>query len=416
MKRVLVINGPNLNLLGEREPAIYGATTLNELETLVISWGLDLGVTVTCFQSNHEGAIIDRLHNGRRAQDGIIINAGALTHYSYALHDAIAAVALPTVEVHISNIKARDNWRRTSVIAPACDYMIRGRGIDGYRYALEYLVNQASARPEVIPYGPAEDQVGALLTPEGDGPHPVAALIHGGFWRDRWTRDIMDSLAVELCSHGWATWNLEYHRVGTGGGWPATFEDVARGIDHLAALAPDHALDLDRVVLLGHSAGGHLALWAAARPHLSDPIPDPAVRVQPRAVVALAPVADLEEAYARNLGDGAVAELLRRAPRDGADRYRAGSPQSLLPLGIRQILVHGTEDTAVPVEMSRAYVSAARKAGDTVDYRELDGVDHMSLINPMTPAGTAVISVLDRLAAMIDVLDGLSAGELLDPS
>ncbi|MGA9597990.1 MAG: alpha/beta hydrolase, partial [Acidimicrobiia bacterium] len=220
------------------------------------------------------------------------------------------------------------------------------------------------------------------------------------------TRDNMDSLAVELCSHGWATWNLDYHRVGTGGGWPATLEDVAAGADRLAALAPDYDLDPGRVVLVGHSAGGHLALWAAARPHLSNGIPDPEARVHPHAVVALAPVADLEDAYARNLGDGAVAEFLRRTPQDGAERYAASSPRSLLPLGVRQVLIHGTDDIAVPVEMSRAYAAAAGEAGDTVVYRELEGVDHSSLINPKSAAGQTVIAEIDKL----------SAGEFLDPS
>lgn len=398
MRSVLVINGPNLNLLGSREPEIYGATTLNELEDLIGAWGADLGVSVSCFQSNHEGEIIDRLHDSRHAHDGVIINAGALTHYSYALHDAITAVALPTVEVHISNIKEREDWRRTSVISPACDFMIRGRGIDGYRYALEYLVHRNIAHPLTTGYGPGEDRVGDLLVPDGPGPHPVAILIHGGFWRDRWTRDIMDGPALDLRSRGWATWNLEYHRVGTGGGWPMTLEDVAAGIDHLGTLATDNGLDLDRVVVIGHSAGGHLALWAAARPRLSDQIPDSQPRVLPRAVVALAPISDLDRAYDQHLGDGAVGSFLRRSPAEGPQRYAAASPRRLLPLGIPQIVIHGNQDEEVPVEMSRAYAVAARAAGDIVSLRELDGVDHLSLIDPRSTAWAAVVSELQGLA------------------
>ncbi len=397
MKRVLVINGPNLNLLGSREPEIYGATTLNELEEHVTAWGADLGIAVSCFQSNHEGEIIDRLHDSRRSCDGVIINAGALTHYSYSLHDAIVAIDLPTVEVHISNIKEREDWRRHSVISPACDYMIRGRGIDGYRYALEYLANRAAAAPLVSAYGAAIDQVGDLIAPEGPGPHPVAVLLHGGFWRDRWTRDIMAGPALDLRSRGWATWNLEYHRVGTGGGWPRTLEDVAAGIDHLAGLAADHDLDLSRVIVIGHSAGGHLALWSAARPHLSDLIPDIAPRVAIRGVVALAPVSDLELAFDQQLGDGAVEEFLRRTPDEGDDRYRAASPRRQLPIATPCTLVHGTKDEAVPVEMSRAYVAAAATAGDPVTYRELEGVDHMSLIDARSPAWAAVVEEIQRL-------------------
>ncbi len=397
MKRVLVVNGPNLNLLGTREPDVYGATTLNELEGLIAQWGAERGLEVACFQSNHEGEIIDRLHDSRHAHDGIVINAGALTHYSYSLHDALAAVGLPAVEVHISNIKEREPWRRTSVLEPACDYMIRGRGIDGYRYALDYLINRSVATPRTLNYGGAEDQVGELLVPDGSGPHPVAVLIHGGFWRDRWTRDTMIGTAIDLTQRGWATWNLEYHRVGTGGGWPTTLEDVAAAIDHLDAIADEHALDLSRVVTIGHSAGGHLALWSAARPKLSPNIPETTPQVTVTAAVGLAPVSDLDMGYRQGIGDGAVEGFLRRTPSDGPDRYAAASPTSLLPLGVPQLVVHGTEDQAVPVEMSRSYANAAARAGDDVTYRELDGVDHMELIDPTSAAWTEVARYLDDL-------------------
>ncbi|MDJ0663791.1 MAG: type II 3-dehydroquinate dehydratase [Acidimicrobiia bacterium] len=392
MRRVLVINGPNLNLLGTREPEIYGSTTLNELEDLIRQWGEERQVAVSCFQSNHEGEIIDRLHDSRHAHDGVIINAGALTHYSYALHDAIAAVDLPSVEVHISNITQREEWRHSSVIEPACSYMIRGRGIDGYRFALDYLVNLARAQPLTIAYGVKPDQVGDLLIPDGAGPHSVAVLLHGGFWRDHWTRDIMQGLAIDLHDRGWASWNLEYRRVGTGGGWPTTAGDVASGIEHLAAIADVHNLDLDRLVVIGHSAGGHLALWSAAPHSLADR------GAYPSLVVALAPISDLEAGYESGVGSGAVANFLELSPAEGRDRYDAASPANLLPLDTRQLVVHGTEDDTVPVTMSRTYVAAARAAGDDVAYRELDDVDHMSLINPATPAWQAIAEELIQLS------------------
>jgi 3-dehydroquinate dehydratase type II len=397
MKNVLVINGPNLNLLGTREPEIYGSTTLNELDTLVTDHGANLGIAVSCFQSNHEGEIIDRLHAGRQAHDGVIINAGALTHYSYALHDAIVAIGLPTVEVHISNVKAREPWRRSSVIGPACRYAIYGRGIDGYRHALDYLANHAASQPLTVSYGHGDDQIGDLRVPEGAGPHPVAVLIHGGFWRDHWTRDLMDGLAIDLTGRGWATWNLEYHRVGSGGGWPLTLEDVATGIDHLGDLATDHALDLATVVTIGHSAGGHLALWAAARPHLSDHIPDLDTGVPLQAAIGLAAVSDLEAGFTADLGDGAVEAFIRRTPANGADRFAAASPRDLLPMGIRQVLVHGTNDDAVPVAMSRDYAAAATAGGDAVTYHEIDDATHMDMIDPAHPAWAAVTAELDTI-------------------
>ena len=139
MATVLIINGPNLNLLGTREPEIYGTTTLADLDAMCIAWGTELGLTVVAFQSNHEGAIIDRIQAAAGEADGIVINAGALTHYSYAIYDALVAGGLPAVEVHISDIHAREEWRSRSVIQPACLAQISGEGVAGYRRALEIV-------------------------------------------------------------------------------------------------------------------------------------------------------------------------------------------------------------------------------------------------------------------------------------
>ena len=398
VERILVVNGPNLNLLGTREPAVYGSTTFEELEDLVRSWGNDSGVVVETFQSNHEGAIIDRLHEARDL-DGIVINAGAFTHYSYAIHDALLAVGLPAVEVHISNIKAREAWRRHSVTEPACVASIYGRGIEGYRHAIEHLVRRAEWPVETHQYGEGPDRVGDIRLPAGTRPHPVVVLLHGGFWHTVWMRDLMDGLAVDLVRRGWATWNPEYHRVGSGGGWPATFEDVSRAIDWLASPdAPPH-LDLSRVVLMGHSAGGHLALWAAARNVDVVAHPRPPTAVQPIAVVGLAPVADLAAAHRLDLDHGAVEALIRRGPEEARGRYAAASPSEMVPLGIPQLIVHGDADDRVPVELSREYVGTAADAGDTVVYDELEGVDHFALIDPTSVAWSKIVRGLDQLVS-----------------
>ena len=139
MKTVLFINGPNLNLLGERDIEIYGTLTLAELDQAVTDFAESLGLTVRCFQSNHEGILIDYLHDHRHWAQGVLINPGALTHYSYALRDAIAAVNLPAVEVHLSDIHQREPFRKTSVIAEVCIAQICGRGIDSYRDGLKLL-------------------------------------------------------------------------------------------------------------------------------------------------------------------------------------------------------------------------------------------------------------------------------------
>ncbi len=148
---ILVVNGPNLNLLGERNPAVYGTDTLEELneyikksllgvELRLGDIGIKTSISVSFYQSNHEGALIDCLHEARKVYDGIVFNPGAYTHYSYALHDAVEAIPIPVVEVHLSDIANRDDFRRVSVIAPACIGQVKGLGRKGYVEAIEMLV------------------------------------------------------------------------------------------------------------------------------------------------------------------------------------------------------------------------------------------------------------------------------------
>lgn len=239
-------------------------------------------------------------------------------------------------------------------------------------------------------YGDGPDQYGELRPPATGGPWPVAVLVHGGFWRAPYTAALMVGLAEDLTARGWATWNLEYRRVGAGGGreggWPATLADVAAGIDALHAVALYQPLDLDDVTVVGHSAGGHLALWSAARVGLPPGAPGAAPLVRPAQVLALAPVADLADAATRRLGADAAQELLGGAPEDVPERYEIASPAARLPLGVRTVIVHGTLDDRVPVEASRGYAVAARAAGDDVHLEELEGVDHFAVIDAASPA------------------------------
>jgi 3-dehydroquinate dehydratase II len=139
MRRVLVLNGPNLNLLGSREPGVYGSRSLSDLEAELARLAADIGVEVAFFQSNHEGALIDALHEAQSDCIGVVFNPGAYTHYSYALRDAVSSIALPVIEVHISNIHAREPFRSESVIAPACTGQIAGLGWDSYALALRAI-------------------------------------------------------------------------------------------------------------------------------------------------------------------------------------------------------------------------------------------------------------------------------------
>jgi len=233
-------------------------------------------------------------------------------------------------------------------------------------------------------YGDHPQQRGELHLPEGAGPHPVVVALHGGYWRAPRTRRYMRPLCADLARDGWAVWNLEYRRVGRGqgGGWPATFADVAAGIDHLASL--DAPLDLGQVAALGHSAGGQLALWAAARPGLPPGAPGAGPRVTPNlGVVALAAVSDLE-ANPRALvpGDG-VHDLMGGVPADFRDdRYGLANPIRRLPLGVPLLLVHGAADETVPVRRSRDFAAAARERGDAVELIEAAGADHRTVVDP----------------------------------
>jgi acetyl esterase/lipase len=251
--------------------------------------------------------------------------------------------------------------------------------------------------PLVEAYGPGPDRFGELWRPAGAGPWPVVALLHGGFWRATRTLELMRPLAADLAGRGFAAWNLEYRRVGQpGGGWPGTCEDVAAGLDHLAGLAGRAPLDLDRLVVAGHSAGGHLALWSAARAGLPRGAPGAAPLVAPCLAVSLAGVCDLHAGAADGIGEDAVAGFLGATPDQAPERYRLASPRSRLPLGVGQLLVHGDADTRVPVEQSRAYAAAAAAAGDPVELVELAGVDHMAVIDPASPAWAEVTHRLGR--------------------
>ncbi|MGH3111892.1 MAG: type II 3-dehydroquinate dehydratase [Gaiellaceae bacterium] len=139
--QIAVVNGVNLDVLAERDPALYGGISLSELETLIYGWARELDCTARCFQTNHEGQFIDWCHEVRRWAGGVIVNPGAWTHYSYAIRDAVELLAVPVVEVHLSNIEEREEWRRQSVIAEVVSHRILGRGPDGYREALEWLAS-----------------------------------------------------------------------------------------------------------------------------------------------------------------------------------------------------------------------------------------------------------------------------------
>ena len=263
------------------------------------------------------------------------------------------------------------------------------------------LANRAAARARLIriPYGKEKSQFGELRLPAGAGPHPVAIVIHGGFWKATYGLDLMDALSSALAAAGVAAWNIEYRRVGeAGGGWTGTFRDVGAAANHLRVLARSHPLDLTRPVAIGHSAGGHLALWLAARPRIwkTDPLFD-ADPLRLRGAVSLAGVPDLSRAFRDGVGGGAVGAFMGGSPGGVADRYLSGSPAELLPLGVPQILVHAERDEIVPFDLGYDYVGRAKAAGDDARLVRVPG-GHFEVIDPKTSAGKTAVAANCTLA------------------
>ncbi len=259
---------------------------------------------------------------------------------------------------------SRRNFMGAAVALAGCS---RGQSV------LELPVPKADAR---IAYGSDPNQFGDLRVPAGNGPHPVILFMHGGYWRGAYDLTHAGHLCAALKQAGFATWSLEYRRIGEeGGGWPGTQEDVRRGAEYLSQLRERYALDLKRLVAAGHSAGGQLALWLAAQS-----------AVDLRGVVGLAPVSDLRRAWSLDLSGGVVAEYLGGTPEQVPARYASSSPIELLPIRVPQRLVHGTADDVVPFEMSESFARVSKNAR----LRAIRGAGHFDLIDPRSRAWPVV--------------------------
>lgn len=253
-----------------------------------------------------------------------------------------------------------------------------------------------------IKYGQDPSQIAELLLPDAFGPFPVVVVIHGGWWQTGWDRRGVREVAEDLAESGYATWNLEYRLVGEeGGGWPGTFEDIALGIDKLAGASRDYNLDLARVVFLGHSAGGHLALWAASRGRFEAGFVGAEPKVMPATVIALAPVTDLVAAANAGLGDGAVPQLLGGTPEEAPLTYAVASPMLLEPGPARHVLYHAVDDGIVPIEQSRVYAERLSALGADVELVELPAGGHFGSIVVGEPGWSAV---RDRMEEFVQPL------------
>ena len=235
-----------------------------------------------------------------------------------------------------------------------------------------------------ISYGPHALHYGDLRLPPGPGPHPVVVFVHGGRWRAEYDLQHVSAACAAFTARGVATWNIEFRRVGhIGGGWPGTLLDVGQATDFVRELALNYNLDLNNVVISGHSSGGHLAQWLGARHRI--PAGDPlyvANPLKPKAVVALAGVGDLRRTWARN--PEGVEEFLGGSPEQYPERAATSAACEMLPVGVPFTLVNGMED-ALPYSMAEEYAERARAAGDDVQVILIPGAGHFWLVDPNSP-------------------------------
>ena len=255
--------------------------------------------------------------------------------------------------------------------------------------------------PLRLSYGSAPQQFGDLWLPQRGDAHPVAIIIHGGFWFNAYDLELMTPVSRALADAGIAAWNIEYRRIGdAGGAYPGTFLDNALAADFLQTLAQTYSLDLNRVITLGHSAGGHLALWLAAR----DKIPAGDTLYAPstfklRAAISSAGVADLRRGLEMKLGGGAIEKLLDGSREEKIARLVSASPAELLPFGVKQILIHGTKDDRVPYQISAAYQTQAIARGDDARLVTLHSAGHFEAIDPRSREWQVIMeAVKDAIA------------------
>ena len=255
------------------------------------------------------------------------------------------------------------------------------------------VTSMSELSPQRHRYGSDPSQFADLHLPARRRRPGTVALLHGGWWGPRFGADNLDAVAADLAGRGWVAWNIEYRRLGLGGGYPSTLKDAAAAIDHLATLAD---VDTERVVAIGHSAGGHLASWAAGRTKLPGGAPGAEPVIQIAGVISLAGVLDLGAAAREKIGNGAAIELMGGGPDELPERYAVADPLSQVPIPAAVCCVHARADDRVPFAQSVTYVDAAQAAGQDARLLEIGG-DHFSVADASAPTWPAVIKGLEEL-------------------
>ena len=359
-------------LVGDGPGSANGAL----LTTMLGRWSARTGVDVTVDVVSAASYPTARA-DAEDAADGLVVDVELVSHEVPGV-----APRVPTVYVDLSFDGSHGRALDGRVVF--------GRGVDTYVWAATHVAAWVRWPPVTVRYGDDRDQFGELRTPDSAGPHPVVALVHGGFWRAHWALDLMDDLSIDLAAAGWASWNIEYRRGA--GSWRHALDDVAAAVDHLAVIAGEHDLAIDRTALVGHSAGGQLVLWAGGR-RLHGPVG--AATLDPALVVPLAPVTDLVDCARRGLGDRAAQAFLGAEPGDDPARYRLADPMQRLPVGVPTVIVQGLADGPDLIDHNRRFAAAAASVGEPVELIEIEATDHFHVINPTTPAWAEVRRILE---------------------
>lgn len=344
----------------------------------------ELGLPVEVIRCATTEEFTTRLREQLARRSGVVADPGSLTRAP----DLTAALATDHAAVMwVSLHRDRSGRWGTANLAPRC---IVGRGVDGYRFGLQAVAARCAWPYAIHHYGTEAEQFGQLRLPrDRNQAHPVVALFHGGGWRDSWSLDVTERVAVDLARRGYATWNLEFRRVGATPWpvWHTLLDDVAAGIDHLKMLASHEPLDLKRFAVVGHSSGGHLALWAAIRHRLPPEAPGAQPDVVPALAIALAGLGELEEFALRGLDSGSAAALVGGLPEDVPERYAVASPVHHVGGDIPQLVVNGeAEEFSDLNDLARAYERAVRAAGGDVQLVELPRTRHLDFLDPVSPA------------------------------
>jgi acetyl esterase/lipase len=263
----------------------------------------------------------------------------------------------------------------------------------------DYLALPSVTAVHRLPYGNNKNQFVDLFLPEQQlEKHPLVIIIHGGCWQAEFSLEPLGQLAHALAKSGVAVCNIEYRCLGNGGGWPTTFLDVAGAADFFHEIAAQYRLDLTNVVTVGHSAGGHLALWLACRhqllPNFSLYLPNP---LPIKAVISLAGIPDLQTAVSQNICDGAPQTLLGGLPDEHPAHYAEGSPAAFLPLNIPHIHLCGDQDDIVPIAYVEAFVREAKNRGDDATFIPIPQAGHFELVTTFSPAWPLVRSTILQL-------------------